>query len=607
MKVLYTGTTHDAAHISLGCDPSEYTNADVAGDIVVVLRGTCGRVDRAIYGQQAGAAAVVMINSSAGYPPFEGPITKNADTNAPYDVTIPFLGALSSDTNALVAADNAAGTADLSDAFISNPGYLVPASFDSGGARSGDSVLKPDVTAPGVSIISAGMGTGTGSLVDSGTSMAAPHTAGLAALVREAHHNWGKVKYWKAAIVNTASADLVNGYTARVAGAGLIQGPPAVATDTVALGDSNTATLSYQFAELHADYAKTHKITLRNFGPAPATFDIADAHDGGSPHSLVVPDTITVPAHGTATVPVKLVVPAATAGGSSSFHDVSGLVTLTPDTDADNNNVTLSVPYYLVPQAVSHVTTTVPVAQLVRHGTASATIANPGGIVSGNADWFSWGLSDGRDAGTGPADLHAVGVQTYGAGAIAFAVNTYHRWSNAASTEYDIQIDVNDDNTPDYDVFEYDLGVLEGQPATGQAVVAVYNYLTHTTSATYYADAPTNSTTMVLPVTLAQLCQGGSPCLTSASPEVIRYSAAAYGAGGTYDSTSNTASYNVASPSVSTGMNDTVAPNTATTQTVSLNSAEFAVTPSRGFMIVTHDNPNATEARLIKLPAPPTP
>ena len=47
------------------------------------VRGTCARVARAIYGQQAGAVAVVMINTANAFPPFEGPITSNPDTGEP--------------------------------------------------------------------------------------------------------------------------------------------------------------------------------------------------------------------------------------------------------------------------------------------------------------------------------------------------------------------------------------------------------------------------------------------------------------------------------------------------------------------------------------------
>ncbi len=58
---------------SLGCAASDYA-AVQPGDIAVTYRGVCARVDRAILGQAAGAAAVVMINNADSLPPFEGTI-----------------------------------------------------------------------------------------------------------------------------------------------------------------------------------------------------------------------------------------------------------------------------------------------------------------------------------------------------------------------------------------------------------------------------------------------------------------------------------------------------------------------------------------------------
>ncbi len=55
--------------VSLGCSKAEY--AGTAGMVVVTTRGTCARVARAVFGDEAGDAAVVMINNSAGFPPFE--------------------------------------------------------------------------------------------------------------------------------------------------------------------------------------------------------------------------------------------------------------------------------------------------------------------------------------------------------------------------------------------------------------------------------------------------------------------------------------------------------------------------------------------------------
>src|SRR5205085_3336544 len=106
-------------------------------------------------------------------------------------------------------ADGTATT--VAAASIDNPNFKGFASFTSRGPRTGDSALKPDISAPGVSIISTGMGTGTGGAAISGTSMASPHVTGVAALTRQAHPDW-KVEDIKAAIVNTGVPSLVAGY-----------------------------------------------------------------------------------------------------------------------------------------------------------------------------------------------------------------------------------------------------------------------------------------------------------------------------------------------------------------------------------------------------------
>ncbi|HEY0641219.1 MAG TPA: S8 family serine peptidase [Pseudonocardiaceae bacterium] len=80
----------------------------------------------------------------------------------------------------------------------------TPSSFTSRGTRTN---VKPDVAAPGDTIASVGVGTGFKPSVNSGTSMAAPHVAGIAALIRQSHPDWSPAEV-KAAVMNTASANV---------------------------------------------------------------------------------------------------------------------------------------------------------------------------------------------------------------------------------------------------------------------------------------------------------------------------------------------------------------------------------------------------------------
>ena len=236
-----------------------------------------------------------------------------------------------------------------------------------------------------------------------------------------------------------------------------MQAVPAVETDAVAIGDPGTATLSYHVAELSQDYQSTKTVVVQNFGNVPLTFDIGTAHDAGSPHSVVTAPSVTVPAHGTVKVPVQLVVPAATAGDSSAFRDVAGLVTFTPESGA-NHGVSLSVPYYLVARATSSIKTTLQTQE-----------APQDRLGAGHHDQHQRRRDRQRPTGTSggcrrprtPRRTRSTSVPS-GAKAdgtnISFAVSTYGRWTSAAANEFDIGVDVNGDGVDDYVVFAADQG-----------------------------------------------------------------------------------------------------------------------------------------------------
>ncbi|XP_043695404.1 subtilisin-like protease SBT3.9 [Telopea speciosissima] len=88
------------------------------------------------------------------------------------------------------------------------------ASFSSRGPSSlSPAVLKPDIAAPGVNILAAyppPLNDGHGYAFDTGTSMACPHVAGVAALVKSLHKDWSPAAI-RSAIVTTASVTGTDG------------------------------------------------------------------------------------------------------------------------------------------------------------------------------------------------------------------------------------------------------------------------------------------------------------------------------------------------------------------------------------------------------------
>ena len=151
--------------------------------------------------------------------------------------------------------------------------------------RFGDGFLKPDLSAPGVSIFSTAVGTGNGGEFLSGTSMAAPHTTGAAALVVQSHPGWSAEDI-RAAIVNTADASQLTGFFIRAGGGGLVQPRPATRTSVVATThvpgrngkDTDAETnLSFGVEEFTQDLRQSGDITVRNLGTQTATFNVSSA------------------------------------------------------------------------------------------------------------------------------------------------------------------------------------------------------------------------------------------------------------------------------------------------------------------------------------------
>jgi minor extracellular serine protease Vpr len=585
--------------ISLGCNPAEYTAAGVAGKLVVTRRGVCARVARAVFGQKAGAAAVLMINNAAGLPPFEGPITSNPDTGEPFTVTIPFLGTGSTTAAAFLAANG--GTARLTNAFIANPTFRRSASFSSAGARSGDGHLKPDISAPGVSVFSAGIGTGNSGFFLSGTSMATPHVAGSAALALQAHPGWDPDDVRKA-MVNAADPSQLLGFVPRRNGAGLVQPFAATRSTVVATSGNDEPNVSFGVAEFDRDFTGSKVIKLRNLGSRRASFTVSATPVNGSPHTVSVsPSTIAIQPGASATVQVTLNVPAATTGDASAFREAGGIVSFSPATATSNNGIGLSVPYLLVPRARSLVATEISDDFGPARPSAFAEVRNNSRAVAGTADFYAWALR-GRNRAAGSAGLRAVGAQSFDAGPglgqlVVFAVNTFGAWSSPSTTIFSVFIDVNGDGNADFLVQTADLGLFTGTGFTGEVVSAAFNLNTGGGFLEFDAIAGTDQSTILIPVVAAEIG------LTPDNPRFnyVQVESQDFAFGNT-DVLAGSGGFNAFNNAITTGIGAALNPRDRVSLPISIDPAEWARTPALGLMVVGIENANANgEARQAQL------
>jgi len=576
--------------LSLGCNASDYPASGAAGAIVIVSRGTCSFNQKAANAEAAGAAAIGVVNNGAG---FFNPLLTN--------VTIPFIELLLSDTPTFVAAPSPQ-TASVAPANLPDVTFKLAAAFSSGGPRSGDGALKPNVSAPGVNVFSTLIGSGNGGTYDSGTSMATPHVAGVAALTVQAHKDW-KEPGLRAAVVQTAAPTALPDFSPRIEGAGLVQPVGATGTQVTVHGDEDgqLGLLSFGVAELTRDFREERDLIIRDHGRFPATFAATATSPGGVPHTVKLSSsTVSVRGHDETTLRMTLSIPAATAGGTHdasgnpAFEDASGIITLTPEASA-NNGVSLNLPYYAVTRARSDVD-----ARLSDGKNPSIRLDNHKGAIAGNGDFYAWGLKNPKSGTIAAAfEPRAVGVQTNPISAtdsvLVFAVNTYGRFSNPAAGEYDIYIDVNGDGVYDFILFSADVGAVETGSVNGQIGTFLLNLATGQEFAEFLADAPTDGSIVLMPVFASDL--GISPT----NPR-FHYTVNAFDSTGAGESLTGVAAFNAFSPSISNAMFVPVAPNTSVDVPVSINPAEFLQTPALGFMVVTEDNVSGPgEANLLKL------
>jgi subtilisin family serine protease len=305
-----------------GCTAAAIT-ANVTGAIALIDRGTCSFSEKVAAANAKGAVAVIVVNNVAGDPTAMG-------RTEGFDDDLPAVMISNTDGAALRASHaTEVEVGEDFDEFITQNGDIL-AGFSSQGPTFVDYALKPDLTSVGVNVHSSEACDADGPCGNdgdwafyNGTSMAAPHVTGSAAVLKQLHPTWSPARI-KSALVNTADPVVTNAFDASTIVGPMLQG---AGREDLTEANGSTLTLvpvSASFGRISA--SKTNStplsITLTNPTGSDRTYAVAEqrfnlaagalgaTYGGGAivigDSRITTPTSITVPANGTATLTVRV-------------------------------------------------------------------------------------------------------------------------------------------------------------------------------------------------------------------------------------------------------------------------------------------------------------
>jgi minor extracellular serine protease Vpr len=457
------------------CDITGLPTDAMAGSIALIQRGTCDFSTKVNNAAALGAVGAIIFNHETG-----GDILITM-IGVPVDIPAAAIG----HTNGLnliayegvdIRISPESEVTTILDPFT--PADTV-ADFSSRGPSGYASMLKPDITAPGVAIFAASMGGGTAGVSMGGTSMAAPHVAGVAALIKQANPGWTPAQV-KTAMMNSA-VDLADPFSMQIPlqGAGRVDAYEAVTADSFLTADEARVSLNWGLIELtESTYATTTNITLANEAAAGKSYDVSWEFGSGSFESgfdLTLPNTVAVGAGpAETTIPVDLALDATLMETyfDGVLEEYYGYIILTNQAVATD---TLRIPFYTVVEPYTELTVT---GTLGAINSGEVEITHSGPISSSLWAYPLLAMDvDEVDVGN-EGDVRTFGMDymfnsaTYG-DVFAVAINTYGPWHTPQPyfNEFDLYIDVDGDTNPDFINFNFNYGWFTGGDDTDLWVV----------------------------------------------------------------------------------------------------------------------------------------
>jgi subtilisin family serine protease len=260
-----TSGVFDVVGAGRACNADLPLPSGLPGKIALIVRGTCTFREKATNALNAGAASVLIYNSSPGI--FFGTVGTPA-------LSRPVAGISREDGQMIVSQlpTTVEWTPLFGDSAVPTGGLI--SSFSSFGA-SPDLSLKPDISAPGGFIFSTVPLARGGYGVNSGTSMSSPHVAGSAALLLEAHPSTPS-QVVRDILQNSASPRLWFGNP----GLGLIENTHRQGAGLININAAIGATTKVTPGKLSLGETEagpvTRTLTIENKGASDATYDLSN-------------------------------------------------------------------------------------------------------------------------------------------------------------------------------------------------------------------------------------------------------------------------------------------------------------------------------------------
>lgn len=444
----------------VGCSAA---SVDMTGKVALISRGGCSFDLKFDNAEAAGAVAVVVHNDGTD-PSRVAPIVMGGVSAGIPGVMIP-----STDGFAISAALGGGATisALLDDSLVTDTAfYDLIASFSSRGPGHGGSTFKPDVTNPGVSIVSTAAGTVNGSANFQGTSMASPHTAGVAALMHEQHPNLDSAAI--KAIIQNSTVDMNQALPLTRQGVGRVS-----VSNAMMLGSyASPGGVSFGRLNPESTVMKTVSSNVTDFSGNSRKFTARHVPNQTMPGVKVTCDKgVSVPANGSKAFNIEIKV-----NPMQMPYDFPDLTQAEVDgwcvlNDGEDE---LRIGYMAVVDPASRMT-------VVNEGNALRIHNNTGRKAAGFADGFTLVGQDGLILdGTNNA-IDATGFRTAdpanwsGYPVMEFGVASDAAWESPSNLEWDIYLDLDKDGNDDVVLVGADYSLLSSSGTAGYMVTAQFS------------------------------------------------------------------------------------------------------------------------------------